>query len=338
MKSMKHLLTIGLLLLAVTTFCQQSIVSMVSPRDSVSIGEPFRLGVTVTLSGNAPAGTIDFSPMDTIKNLMYEADTTFFNETGDITLIDGGKFQVSAQQMQADLSRLEFANVNGNYVLKDSITVAIYDVGQFFIPLPELNLINQSEVFPTASPLISVYLPQELQQRLQDSIEVAPIVPIIDEPVQLEDFTYLFIALGILLAAILFIYITRKLKKKKLEEPKPEVIIPAHIIATEKLDSLKAKELWQQGDIKGYQSELTFIIREYLENRFNLAALEMTTDETLKSVPEEVNQEKLRNILQIADMVKFAKAEPSADIHNQFMDMAYEIIQSTKETEQPADD
>ena len=109
-------------------------------------------------------------------------------------------------------------------------------------------------------------------------------------------------------------------------------------MALKKLNTLEDKELWQKGEVKEYQSELTFIIREYLEKRFHVNALEMTTDEIMRAVPEEVNPDNLKNILQIADMVKFAKANPPADIHSRFMDMAYELVRSTQLKEDIADD
>ena len=97
---------------------------------------------------------------------------------------------------------------------------------------------------------------------------------------------------------------------------------------------LKAEKLWQQGQVKTYQSRLTHIIREYLENRYNIPALESTTDEILhylKKVDFD-NQwkDKLQNILQIADLVKFAKAKPPVDFHDQVLKEAEDFVIATK--------
>lgn len=78
------------------------------------------------------------------------------------------------------------------------------------------------------------------------------------------------------------------------------------------LRKLEAQQLWQQGLIKEYQSGLTDIIRTYLMERYSINAPEMTTDEVMRSLTnalfdKKYNQE-LINILQIADLVKFAKA------------------------------
>ena len=133
--------------------------------------------------------------------------------------------------------------------------------------------------------------------------------------------------------------------KKKQEEIIPEPVIikrPAHTIALEKLDNLDDAKLWQKGQIKEYQSELTFIIREYLENRYDMPALESTTDEITKALRKrDFNKEDetdLQNILQIADLVKFAKATPAEELHQQFLDRAYGFVKKTKLIETPVAD
>ena len=120
------------------------------------------------------------------------------------------------------------------------------------------------------------------------------------------------------------------------------IIRPAHEIAEEKLDDLKTQQLWQQGLIKEYQSKLTFIIREYLENRYDMKALESTTQEILKDLMSRdfdpgLNND-LREILTMADLVKFAKARPGENIHESFMLKAYELINRTKSVVKPDED
>jgi hypothetical protein len=124
-------------------------------------------------------------------------------------------------------------------------------------------------------------------------------------------------------------------KKKKPEEKIIEIPIPAHEIALKELSALQSKKLWQAGKIKTYQSELTHIVRAYLENRYNILALESTTGEIIKEVnslgvsPTLV--ETLDEILNVADLVKFAKARPEASIHQAFMEKAEEFILETQE-------
>ncbi|MEZ5049976.1 MAG: hypothetical protein R2766_10040 [Saprospiraceae bacterium] len=102
------------------------------------------------------------------------------------------------------------------------------------------------------------------------------------------------------------------------------------------------KQLWQRGEIKEYQSELTHVIRQYLEDRYDVNALEMTTNEILKSLSkkdfEAIYNEDLREILTVADLVKFAKATPEENIHQKFMDKSVDFVNNTKIVEQPDHD
>ena len=325
-----------LLLIGISAYGQQYI-SMQTAKDSMTIGEPFVIVSTIKLDVLPTDGFIDFSPFDTIPNLAYSLDTNYFSQYGDAVILKGGKLKLTSGPRSIPIAKVQFTEQSGSYYFRDSISIAIYDVGQFLIPSPILSTNPPIEILPTRAPSIIVRLPDEVQANIQDSIFVAPIKNIIEEPTTIEDFKYIFIGLGFLLFSILLVYFLKSRKKKPEEKVEEIIFVPAHIIANKKLRALDKKELWQQGNIKGYQSELTFIIREYLENRFRVNALEMTSDEILNEVPEEVNQDQLRQILHIADMVKFAKANPPADIHSRFMDMSFALVEETK-MEEEADD
>ena len=128
-----------------------------------------------------------------------------------------------------------------------------------------------------------------------------------------------------------------KLLRKEGAEEVEEIIIerPAHEIAFEKLDQLEGEKLWQQGAIKKYHSELTHILREYLEKKFRIAALESTSEEIMREMKqvgfEPDLREKTRDLLQLSDMVKFAKAKPKVEIHAQLMEHVRGFVRKTKE-------
>jgi hypothetical protein len=112
---------------------------------------------------------------------------------------------------------------------------------------------------------------------------------------------------------------------KERKKPKSVVIervieIPAHEIALKKMEQLRNKQLPQKGELKEYYSELTFIFREYLEKRYQIPALESTTDEIIRDLRNtsfSKNAEKsLIEVLEWADMAKFAKATPPESFHD----------------------
>ncbi len=91
----------------------------------------------------------------------------------------------------------------------------------------------------------------------------------------------------LMLAALivwLILRFIRKFVRTKKEIIAPVNIEPAHVIAFRKLEKLQSEMLWQKGEIKKYYTRLTEIIRQYLENRFQVYSLELTTSETLETL------------------------------------------------------
>jgi len=172
----------------------------------------------------------------------------------------------------------------------------------------------------------------------QDST-MADIKPILQEPTKLEDYYPLFFGLGILLLfGILAWYVFRK-KGEEVVETEPIIIRPAHEIALEKLSGLRVAELWQKGEVKDYYSKLTFIFREYLENRFEIQALESTSEEILDQLRKRDfdtgMNEQVSRVLQSADLVKFAKARPSSEFHEESFDKLKDFVDKTKQINLP---
>ncbi len=145
------------------------------------------------------------------------------------------------------------------------------------------------------------------------------------------------------LAGILFIglaiYYLRKMRKKV---PPPviekAIKIPAHIIAFEKLEKLRQEKLWQEGKLKPYYISLTDIVREYIENRFKIPAMEQTTAEILNGFRnvaiDAESKERLRNVLILGDLVKFAKEQPTALENESSMSDTNDFIMGTKRDEE----
>ena len=153
----------------------------------------------------------------------------------------------------------------------------------------------------------------------------------------MEILIYFLYILGIAAIVFVIIYIIRKRKKNEPllripEKPKE----PAYVIALRELDRLKDEKLWQQDKIKLYHSELTDIVRKYIENRFDIMAMEQTSFEILssfnnKGLITETSFEQLKQMLITADFVKFAKALPLPDENDRCMKNAYSFVNETKD-------
>ncbi|HEV7232422.1 MAG TPA: hypothetical protein VGO45_13890 [Bacteroidia bacterium] len=143
-----------------------------------------------------------------------------------------------------------------------------------------------------------------------------------------------WIALGLVALAGL-IFLIRYLIRKKPAPAKPKVPdIPPHITALERLHKLREQKLWQNGMLKLYHSELTDIIRTYLEGRFQIHAMEQTSDEilsSLRSVPiSEESKNRLKQVFKLADLVKFARQQTLPDENEMSMDNAFAFVNETK--------
>ena len=123
-------------------------------------------------------------------------------------------------------------------------------------------------------------------------------------------------------------------KNRKPEEEviEPELLRPADEVALEKLDEIKAQKIWKDGKVKEYQTELTDVVREYIGRRFDVQSSEKTSDETLRAMKPLIDKElfaKLSKMLQLADLVKFAKWHTTPDENEQVLSTAYEFVKET---------
>ncbi len=142
-----------------------------------------------------------------------------------------------------------------------------------------------------------------------------------------------FPILAILAIAGIFYYLKKRPKKEaliKIAEP----VIPAHIIALNKLNELRGKKLWQQEEVKQYFSELSDVLREYIEKRYMIKTHEKTTEEIFESMRrleiKKEDKDSLHRILLLADLVKFAKEKPLPIENEQSLDDAIIFVTSTQ--------
>lgn len=134
-------------------------------------------------------------------------------------------------------------------------------------------------------------------------------------------------------AAAVLIWLRIKKKKPLISVPQAPPL-PPDTRALQRLEALRQQQLWQQGLVKEYYTELTDAIRVYLEESYGINSTEMTTDQTLDSFRAcpactDHTASTLRQILQNADMVKFAKSTPQPYQHDMTLNQATSFITTT---------
>ncbi len=216
--------------------------------------------------------------------------------------------------------------------------ITSFDSGTYRIPPYwfKLNLDGRMDSVPTNGVTLQVHSmpidttrgPTDIKMPYGAPLTLKEVMPII---------------LGIILIGAILFFILYSIKRKKQNKPvfsipkKPKE--PAHVIALRKLDQIKDEKLWQQGKTKQYYSEVTETLRTYIEDRFGIPAMEQTSDETLESfrfrrdLLREKTLENLRQILKMADLVKFAKYKPLPDDDNLTLVNSYFFVNETKKEE-----
>lgn len=222
---------------------------------------------------------------------------------------------------------------NGNYKISQRYLVTSFDSGEYVFGPVKFTCISNDETDTIISNPISLTV---LTIPIKDFTKIADIKKIINLPLTLKELMPLIgicLIILVLLALAAYIYIRWKNKKPIfgfMEKPAE----PAHVIAFRELEKIKSEKLWQKGKYKDYYSRITDAIRRYIETRFEFTAMESTTEEiynNLKEIdslkPEWINE--LKEMLSLADLVKFARAEPLPDENENAWQVAYKFIENT---------
>ncbi len=219
----------------------------------------------------------------------------------------------------------------GETVIHQRLVITSFDTG--FIVLPPIHFVfnqDSAQMLSTEPLLVFVSdIPVELEADIKDIKEP------LDVPFNWWSVVKWLLLLLLIVALVVGgIFAYRKYRKQP-EEPlaRPKPKRPAHEIALEKLEALRQKKLWQNDQTKEFYIELSDIIREYIEFRFDVLALEMTTDETtsalkLKGVSEQ-HVGSLKQMLQMADLAKFAKYKPISNENEMCFDIAIQFVKNT---------
>jgi len=147
-----------------------------------------------------------------------------------------------------------------------------------------------------------------------------------------------------LVAVGLIIFLIYYLRKRKKKEPvfriRPRIKLKPHEVALTEFEKLRVKKLWQKGKVKIYYTELTDILRHYIEGRFNVAAMESTSAEILHDLlgVKEINRsiwDEVGKLLMQADMVKFAKEIPTPDENERNLEKGIQFVNDTMQRDDP---
>lgn len=250
-----------------------------------------------------------------------------------------GYFPILPDSLGANLEIVERSKIDTSFSkgitrFSQELNITAFDSGYFV--LPAFSFGYKSELDSVIQILVSdPHLISVFTVEADTTQPIKPLVGPLSEPYTfMEILPWLLFVIG--LGALIFaaIYFYRKKQKKPMFKKKDEPKIPAHEKALDDLAVLRLKKLWQAGKVKAYYSELTDIVRVYIEDRFNVMAIEMTTHEIIEGLKKQhINEDvmqKLKGSLELADLVKFAKASPSALENDTCLNNGVDFVNETK--------
>jgi hypothetical protein len=151
-------------------------------------------------------------------------------------------------------------------------------------------------------------------------------------------FAILLVSL-LIVAYQLFRRFRRRPSDDSASDPGPP-LRPAHELALEALDRLAASPMLDRGQVKEYHIEISDVLRRYVEARFGVPALEMTTWEVVGGLEREGVEPEfrdgLRSFLDRCDLVKFAKVRPDVDSSRSLILEGRSLVERSARTVAPA--
>jgi len=230
---------------------------------------------------------------------------------------------------------------NGKIINRVDYVISTFEVGEFEIPPVAVRYSIPPDTAVRVIRTEAIKITVESLKPSEDG-DIRDIKPPVELPFDWRPYL-LYGGLALALAVLgffLFWYLKKRSRGEPILPGKPEIARPPHELAYEELEALLAQNLLEKGEIKRFYSEISEIIRRYIEGRYQVPAMERTTTELLddlRGIGVEVDHvELIAAFLERCDLVKFAKYQPSEEEHRDTVERARQIVDLTRWVETPA--
>lgn len=291
------------------TYAQQTLIDVKIDSAAILIGEQTVLHLTVT------------TDKDKEVRLLIPRDT----------LVAGVEV---LELPKADSSFIE----NERLLIKQDILVTSFDSSLYL--LPPFKVVDGADTIYSNQVALKV---STIPVNVDNPEEFYDIKNVWNPPFVLADYyPWIFGILFALFLICVIAYVVKRMRNRQSIIPfkKPEPKLPPHEQAFKELDEIKQQKLWQQGLNKEYYTLITETLRRYIVERFGINAMEMTSGEILDLIHKHTDAnsvyENLKQIMELADFVKFAKWNPLPDENDLSMMNAYLFVNQTKIVEIPS--
>ncbi|MBC8265762.1 MAG: hypothetical protein H8E84_02240 [Flavobacteriales bacterium] len=226
-----------------------------------------------------------------------------------------------------DRTKVDSTETENTIIISQKFIISAFDSGSYYFPPIIFN-----ENLKTEGLILNV----QTVELTEDAV-LKDIKPPLDAPFGWSDIWPFLLGLFLIILIYLLLKKYVFVKKKQVIKAKPKVIIPANVIAVAALKDLEKKQLWQKGELKQYHSEISEILRTYLEQRFQILALELPTYDIIQNLKNKDLQKEdlqtLSTILKKADLAKYAKSKPTDLENEKSMEQSVIFVKNTKKME-----
>lgn len=307
---------VGLICLQLTTLGQTDVqFNLNVSKNKLQVGEPFKASIGISYSA------------ETLNGFTKE-DIEFPFITDSLQIPKLEIWETSPALDTTDVDNLG----NVTFVYKQDFVAAAFDTGTVEIP-PFYAVFNGDTVYSNAVSLLVSLVPIDKNGDFKDikGLEDDPLTFFEKFKIWLKNnWWWLTLVLLSILGVIYFFYWRKN--KKDIEPEKPKIPTPERLLY--RLNEIDQDKLWQNDQIKRYYSEITEVIDEYLNYRFEIPTFEKTSHEIIsalriKAIDKE-DLEQLDKLFFLSDMVKFAKSLPTPEENKEVLIIARELIKKYK--------
>lgn len=322
-KSIVHKFSIAIAVLAVNSAAAQNVtVSARLDSTRVTMGDRVVLHVEVTKNGHQGA----------IANLPTI-------ESGKVTEFGRG---IEVREINSDSTNLG----NGRTQLNYNIVLQAFEPDSLPFVFPPFKYVVDRDTFESNTVMLrvdEVAMPKEMRDSAEVNPFINPMEGVSAIPGRWYDIVpdwWNWVVIAIALAALgVVVYLLYKKNGPGLL-PRKRVILP-YPLAVSRLNDLKRRKLAESGNDKEYYTELTDILRQYLEGRFGVQAREMTSTQIIEAMQSDsriANEvEALVPMFETADFVKFAKMHAPVDENTRSFGLVRSFVERTKPVEEDPD-
>ena len=222
----------------------------------------------------------------------------------------------------------------GKRVVEQRYVITGFEPGMQLVPAQEV-VYSSGDLSDTARSmplLIQVFEPQ-----VDTTQQIKPIKGPVNTPLTFKELIpWIGVGLGglVLLAALILLIRRYRIRKEGPDGLRVKPLEPAHVIAFRELDKLKEEKIWEKGEVKLYYTKLTEITRQYIERQYGIPAMEQTSEEIMHDFrrsnrDDSLLDDMLKELLELADLVKFAKEDPLPIDNQTNLNNAYIFVQKT---------